>query len=243
MSSPSPYADGGNTVPEAQGSPNVYLPQNVPPTRYDGYADPASAHGWENAYDETRELPPVGERDIPSVTGGGGPRHGAGRRAVARRPGRTVAVAGVVGAVSVAALIAGFVWPGSPSGGSGGSGGKDGRTGPTAEGFGVEASGSASPSPVVAEPAASATAGQPAADGGSPAVRPEPPSASDEGGDADRRGEGGASGGVPAEPSAGVTPAPDAPAVSPSATTGPGSSGPGGSDGRPGRGREPKRPK
>ncbi|MER6320913.1 hypothetical protein [Streptomyces coelicoflavus] len=56
-------------MPEAQGSPNVYLPQNVPPTRYDGYADPASAHGWESAYDETRELPPVGERDVPSVTG------------------------------------------------------------------------------------------------------------------------------------------------------------------------------
>ncbi|MGW0208825.1 hypothetical protein ACWDZ8_24485 [Streptomyces sp. NPDC003233] len=42
-------------------SPNVYLPRVVSAPAYDEYADPAAAHGWTSAYDETRELPPLAE--------------------------------------------------------------------------------------------------------------------------------------------------------------------------------------
>ncbi|MEY7980566.1 hypothetical protein AB8O53_30115, partial [Streptomyces pilosus] len=72
MSSASPYADGGNGTPVPQDPPSVYLPQAAPPPVYDAYADPAAAHGWQNAYDETRELPPVaaGEPGPPGPAGG-----------------------------------------------------------------------------------------------------------------------------------------------------------------------------
>lgn len=39
--------------------PNVYHPGPEPSPAYDAYTDPAAAHGWQNAYDETTELPPV----------------------------------------------------------------------------------------------------------------------------------------------------------------------------------------
>ncbi|MFJ4560173.1 hypothetical protein ACIP4Q_29445 [Streptomyces massasporeus] len=52
MSKPFEYADGVNG-PESQGAPNVYLPQAAAPPAYDGYADPAAAHGWQDAYDTT----------------------------------------------------------------------------------------------------------------------------------------------------------------------------------------------
>ncbi|MFF9621751.1 hypothetical protein [Streptomyces griseosporeus] len=41
------------------GPPNVYHPQAEPPPPYEQYVDPAAAHGWQNAYDETQQLPPV----------------------------------------------------------------------------------------------------------------------------------------------------------------------------------------
>ncbi|MGW2618087.1 hypothetical protein ACWCZB_25235, partial [Streptomyces sp. NPDC001500] len=47
--------------------PNVYHPYAVTdPAPYERYADPAAAHGWENAYDETQRLPPVAP---PGATG------------------------------------------------------------------------------------------------------------------------------------------------------------------------------
>ncbi|MGW4108648.1 hypothetical protein ACWEGV_37660, partial [Streptomyces sp. NPDC004976] len=73
MSSPPPYAEGGYDVGNPQDPPNVYLPQTAPSPAYDAYADPASAHGWQNAYDETRELPPVGGDGPPPADGAGAP--------------------------------------------------------------------------------------------------------------------------------------------------------------------------
>ncbi|MGJ3560744.1 hypothetical protein ACR6C2_29320 [Streptomyces sp. INA 01156] len=122
----------------------MYLPPATPPPAYDAYADPATAHGWQNAYDETRELPPV-IGDPPARCGAGarppgrdrGRRGACGRRRVrcrgsppgvgwhARRlPGfgsgsgsrasrRVVVASGALGAVAVAALIAGFSLSGS----------------------------------------------------------------------------------------------------------------------------------
>ncbi|MCZ0210749.1 hypothetical protein OZK63_35755, partial [Streptomyces sp. UMAF16] len=51
-------------VPRAAGDtpgvrPNVYHPLPAPAPAYEQYADPAAAHGWQNDYDATRELPPV----------------------------------------------------------------------------------------------------------------------------------------------------------------------------------------
>ncbi|MFI5570723.1 hypothetical protein ACIA6T_25950 [Streptomyces sp. NPDC051740] len=261
MSTPSPRADGGSGTPAPQGLPNVYLPQTAPPPEYDEYADPASAHGWQNAYDETRELPPVGERGVSSVrvddgpygvslpgegdavaaadgagsagsrSGAGGPRHGSGRRgrrkAGAWRSHRAVVAAGAVGAVSVAALIAGFAFSGSPSGASDGKGG---RTGPAAGESGVSS----------VEPDASSSAGGPVA-GGGPSAGSGAPSAG--AGGEDRTDGEIPSGGESAGPSAGATSAPDDPTAAPSTTTEPGDLGSGGSDDRPGRGQGPKRPK
>lgn len=44
---------------EPQGPPNVYLPLPGQAPDYQEYADPAAAHGWENGYDATAELPRV----------------------------------------------------------------------------------------------------------------------------------------------------------------------------------------
>ncbi|GAA2398940.1 hypothetical protein [Streptomyces coeruleofuscus] len=52
MSKPFDYADGA-TGGEPQGPPNVYLPQGAAPPAYDAYADPAAAHGWQDAYGAT----------------------------------------------------------------------------------------------------------------------------------------------------------------------------------------------
>jgi hypothetical protein len=54
-----------------QGPPNVYQPQPQATPAYDEYADPATAHGWQNAYDETAQLPPV-NGDASDVYGPGG---------------------------------------------------------------------------------------------------------------------------------------------------------------------------
>lgn len=59
MSMPSDRPAVPRTGDAPQGPPNVYHPQAPAAPAYDGYADPAAAHGWQNAYDETRELPPL----------------------------------------------------------------------------------------------------------------------------------------------------------------------------------------
>nr|WTB33387.1 hypothetical protein OG781_31405 [Streptomyces sp. NBC_00830] len=42
---------------EPHGPPNVYLPYAEQTPTYNEFADPAAAHGWQNGYDETHELP------------------------------------------------------------------------------------------------------------------------------------------------------------------------------------------
>ncbi|MEU0113141.1 hypothetical protein ABZ137_05290 [Streptomyces bobili] len=99
--------------------PNVYLPYaEADPPPYEAYRDPAAAHGWENAYDETSELPRIAQAPVPyaedpheydpQVAGGR-----AERRRAARGPRRAVAALGAVGVVSVAALVASFAFAGS----------------------------------------------------------------------------------------------------------------------------------
>lgn len=136
MSSQGQYGSGAHDAP--QGPPNVYHPSAAPAPSYEQYADPAAAHGWQNAYDETAQLPPIREEGpgpdgVPggwTAPAGDGPESGtrsggagtraAARRAQRRRGGRRrVAVAGgAVAAVSVAALLAAFSFSGSPSEGT-----------------------------------------------------------------------------------------------------------------------------
>ncbi|MCX4905802.1 hypothetical protein [Streptomyces sp. NBC_00878] len=232
--------------------PIVYHPQVGETPVYDGYADPATAHGWQNAYDETRELPPVaagaedgrpvggdgpngvrlaggdGPNDVrlaggdgPNdvrLAGGDGPHDGrlAGGRRSRRKPrawpSRRVAVAaGAVGAVSVAAVIAGFSFGSS----GGGARGNEDRTSPTA---GDPAS-----------PTDSETSG------GAPAVR------SSDGGEPSRTGDPSGSTSPTSTGDETEKPAAKSP-TAPTATTSPGP--PGNSDGKPGRGQGgTKRPK
>ncbi|MGW0910502.1 hypothetical protein ACWD1Z_01965 [Streptomyces sp. NPDC002784] len=118
-------APNGVTGPHGegpQGPPRVYVPQAAPSPDYEEYRDPALAHGWQNAYDETSEL--------PRVTGapGGGWEPGTGGRAARRSHRRRdqrrplLMAAGALGTVSVAALVAGFGFSSDSS--SGGSEGK-----------------------------------------------------------------------------------------------------------------------
>lgn len=98
-------ADGATPVP-----PTVYQPRTAAAPSYDEYADPALAHGWQKAYDATRELPVI----APLVEPPPAPAVVSGSRADARRRRnggrRRVAVAGaVVGTVGAAAAIAGLV--------------------------------------------------------------------------------------------------------------------------------------
>ena len=94
--------------------PNVYLPYaEADPPPYEAYRDPAAAHGWENAYDETSELPRIAEASAPMVSDPQVSGGRADRRRAARRPRRSVAAVGAVGVVSVAALVAGFAFAGS----------------------------------------------------------------------------------------------------------------------------------
>ncbi|MFF4502164.1 hypothetical protein [Streptomyces sp. NPDC001401] len=202
MSKPPEYENGANGVNGAHGAtgsygahgahpdggpqdpPNVYHPQPESAPSYEEYADPAVAHGWLNAYDETSEMPRVvgDTHELQPVADE--PREvrraGAGRRA-RRKPSpwrsrRTAVAAGAVGAVS-AALIAGFSFAGSSSGPAGGAQGKEESTtpaagdsaGPTApesggaatgrsSGGGADSSGTASPSP------SASTSGTPSGD-------------------------------------------------------------------------------
>jgi hypothetical protein len=212
-------------VGEPAGPPNVYVPPTVPPPEYDGYADPAAAHGWQNAYDPTQELPRVTDGEGGRTAGdqdraaADRPRHGTGRRS-RRRPSpwrsRRVAVAaGAVGALSVAALIAGFAVSGSSSGGKQGT---DDGTSPTA-----------------GKPATTSTATDPASSPGTAATgRPSGSGAS-----------GAPSAGASASPSASTSgsgsdtgakdPATKSPTTTPTSST-PVDSAPGNSDRKPGRG-------
>ncbi|MEU2781439.1 hypothetical protein [Streptomyces sp. NPDC007110] len=114
----------------ATDGPSVYHPPADAAPSYEEYADPAAAHGWQDAYDRTEELP----RTPGGIAANGGARATRGRRGTRRkerpRPSRRVLVsAGAVGVVS-AALVAGFSLSGSPSGDDS-RGGRE-RTGPTA---------------------------------------------------------------------------------------------------------------
>ncbi|MFI7012976.1 hypothetical protein [Streptomyces sp. NPDC050164] len=218
MFRPSEYADGA-TNGEPQGPPNVYLPQPDPPPTYDAYADPAAAHGWQDAYDnaeptdgmgDTRELPPVPAR---GRTGGG---HRSRRRP---SPWRTRRVAVAAGAASVAALIAWFSLSGAPSGGT--RSGEGGRTGPTA---GDPASPTGTPGTPSRVPAT-----------GAPAVGEDPSSGTAPTSPAAETSRPSSEGGAKAtEPSAGT---PASAATAPSTPTDPTTtSAPGNSDRKPGHG-------
>ncbi|MET8895191.1 hypothetical protein [Streptomyces albogriseolus] len=254
MSSASRYADGVNGASVPQGPPSVYLPQAAPPPAYDAYADPAAAHGWQNAYDETRELPPVaaGEPAPPGQTGGepdppGEAPHPGGRHAAGDVPGRPRgglprpepggrgrrrAPAPPRARRAVAAVSAvGAVSVAALIAGFAFSGSPSKGAGEQGDREDVTTGRSDVPS---SETDASAPAGKPDATG-APAAGSASPSASASGGDRE-------AGGSPSTPAAGAstTSAPSLPTADPTVSTAPGDPGPGDSDDRPGRGRGPK---
>ncbi|MFF1299170.1 MULTISPECIES: hypothetical protein [unclassified Streptomyces] len=122
MPSPDEYGNGRHRASDPQVPPNVYHPRTEPPPPYEEYADPAVAHGWQNAYDETAELPRISSRRT---------RTGSRRKPGPWRSRRVAVAAGAVGAVSAAALIAGFAFSGGGSA-PGDAEGKHSRTGPSA---------------------------------------------------------------------------------------------------------------
>jgi len=131
----SPLHDENGAFGESDAPPNVYLPHvdaTVP--SYDGYVDPAAAHGWQNAYDETRELPPVRDDGVAGAGAGAGTSVGAGvgraelRRQGGRRSRRVVVAVGALGLVCVAALVVGFAVSGTSSHGSPGKGDRTSAT-------------------------------------------------------------------------------------------------------------------
>ncbi|MET9451018.1 hypothetical protein ABZY21_28260, partial [Streptomyces cinerochromogenes] len=69
MSTEREYEAGAYGIQAAGGAPgvqpNVYHPQPAPAPAYEQYADPAAAHGWQNAYDDTRVLAPLAELPEP----------------------------------------------------------------------------------------------------------------------------------------------------------------------------------
>ncbi|GAB7104096.1 hypothetical protein JCM4814A_24100 [Streptomyces phaeofaciens JCM 4814] len=127
MSSPDDHENGTNAAAGEPGAvprvrPAVYHPYaEADPSSYTHYSDPAAAHGWQNAYDETTELPRVAPApaDRPAPPGRADRRRAA-RRTDGRLTRRVVAAAGAVGVVSLAALVAGLSFtsgsPGSPAG-------------------------------------------------------------------------------------------------------------------------------
>ncbi|MFI9764910.1 hypothetical protein ACIHFB_44095 [Streptomyces sp. NPDC051963] len=125
MSRPSEYGSAQPEGEDPQEAPNVYHPQAPASPAYDEYADPASAHGWQDgAFDDTAQLPPVADGASAGRSG-----HRGRHRPLGLRSRRVMVAAGAVGAVSVAAVIAAFSFSGSPSGGAQG---KPERTSPTA---------------------------------------------------------------------------------------------------------------
>ncbi|MFC8346392.1 hypothetical protein [Streptomyces sp. NPDC057280] len=224
MSRPPHPENGIGAAGAPQGAPNVYHPQPGPPPSYDAYADPAIAHGWQNAYDETAELPSMalgapGLPEAPRLPVGAGPRSRRKPKTAPWRSRRAAVAAGAVGAVSVVAIIAGL----SLSGSSDGPEGKGASTGSAA--------------PEVSTEPASGTAGKTEDHGpGSAAPVSSAPPAAPSPTTSDT-----------AEPSAGATttaPAPT-PSATPTATrSDTGSDSGAGSDSKPGKGRgSTKRPR
>ncbi|MEU6255587.1 hypothetical protein [Streptomyces sp. NPDC047043] len=150
MSKPAEYdpESGGPEDP-----PNVYHPRGASSPAYEAYADPAAAHGWLSAYDETRELPSVADGTGRSAEPGGVRQHRRSRRKPSAWRSRHAAVAaGAVGAVSAMAAAVALSFSGSPSGSpSDGVQGKDRRTSPTA-GDSAGATAPASSGGVAADP-------------------------------------------------------------------------------------------
>ncbi|MCG7208761.1 hypothetical protein MB828_34000, partial [Streptomyces arenae] len=68
------------------GAPSVYQTQAGPAPEYAEYGDPASAHGWLNAYDETRELPRIAPAAAPAAPPAAPGRAERRRAAAGRRP-------------------------------------------------------------------------------------------------------------------------------------------------------------
>ncbi|MFB8772468.1 hypothetical protein [Streptomyces broussonetiae] len=225
------------------GEPKVYHPQAAETPAYEEYVDPAAAHGWQNAYDETRELPTVADGEhpapataarVPDVAPGfgaaGRPRGGRGarRKPSAWRSRRTAVATGALGAVSAAALIAGFTFSGSSSGGS-----DDQR-----DRTGVPSAGDTGPTPTPG------TSGPDASDGtggGKPSgsASPSPSTTGGAGDDTDDKPSATAPASTaPASTApASTAPASTAPATTAPATTAPAGGGPGNSGHRPGNGQ------
>jgi hypothetical protein len=167
----SPIHDENGASGESEAPPNVYLPHvDAAVPSYDGYVDPAAAHGWQNAYDETRELPPVRDDGVGGAGAGAGVGRAELRRQGARRSRRVVVAGGALGVVAVAALVVGFAVSGTSSDGSPGRGDRTSATTGSTAGTsraGESATGSpggsvtgapAAGSPVSARPSASAAA-------------------------------------------------------------------------------------
>ncbi|KKD05413.1 hypothetical protein [Streptomyces sp. WM6386] len=171
MSSPDEYGNGTHGARGPQGPPNVYHPRTEPPPPYEEYADPAVAHGWQNAYDETAELPRVPPRRS---------RSRSRRKPSPWRSRRVTVAAGAVGAVS-AALIAGFAFSGGGSA-PGDAEGKHGRTGPSAadRSTGPGEGGTATGSDRTGSPDAGAPSSGTAASSASPSPSAEKPKESKE---------------------------------------------------------------
>ncbi|MFG3030760.1 hypothetical protein ACGFZJ_19865 [Streptomyces sp. NPDC048253] len=107
------FRPGESGVPPVR--PIVYHPSaETDPAAYERYADPAAAHGWENAYDETAELPRV--RPSEGEPGGRADRRRAAHRTGGRPSRRVLAAAGAVGAVALAAVVAGMSFSGDQGG-------------------------------------------------------------------------------------------------------------------------------
>ncbi|MGW2380417.1 hypothetical protein [Streptomyces sp. NPDC001658] len=125
-----PAEDGTGTQP--QGAPNVYLPRGGSTPAYEAYPDPAAAHGWQNTYDETAELPAVADAPgvLPSTVeaaperpvAAGARSHRRHGGAETRRSRRIAVAAGAAGAVSVVALVAWFSFSGTSSDAPSGNG-------------------------------------------------------------------------------------------------------------------------
>ena len=116
------------------GAPSVYQRQEGGPApAYEEYRDPATAHGWLNAYDETRELPritPGAPAPVPASVPAAGraDRRRAARGARGRRGTYVVAAVGAVGAAAALALITGLPFSSSPGDGTQGGQGRTKHT-------------------------------------------------------------------------------------------------------------------
>ncbi|MFI6930235.1 hypothetical protein [Streptomyces sp. NPDC050287] len=165
MARPPQYDNGANGAPDATresdespGWPDIYLPQVESAPVYEQYVDPAAAHGWQNAYDETHELPTIAAGDPAPVRGSHrGPRR-ARQKPPARPSRRALVAVGALG-VSAVALIAGISFSGSSSGGSQDRKGGGVRTAPDEPTDGTGPASSAGPTVPSHVPPARATAG------------------------------------------------------------------------------------